>query len=222
MTLRNKYIIYNYSLIPLEISWIFQKSLVNQYLQCILNKETFLLLKHPIIFTLGHNANKSFLAPNFKWQNSSLHKIERGGEITCHSPGQIVVYMIINLVSYKKDLHWYVSILEGLIIHLLKNYNILASRIKGLTGVWVGEYKIASIGIKISKWLSMYGFSINFCLNLKYFQNIIPCGLLNKKICNVSHVLSLTSEAQFKGELKKILKEGLRHMKMDLGKNYFA
>lgn len=206
MIIKDKHQIYNYSLIPLEISWMLQKTLLAKCFKHIIKKDTFLLVKHPLVFTLNYYTNKEFLRPIFSWHHNSLHKIDRGGKITCHAPGQIVVYLVINLTNYDKDLHWYIYTIEELIIQLLSTYNILAYRIKGLTGVWVKEQKITSIGIKISRWISLHGFSINLCINLDNFKKIIPCGISYKKVCSLDNLLFFTSEARLKWKLTQLFK----------------
>ncbi len=106
-----------------------------------------------------------------------IHRIERGGEVTFHTPGQLVCYPILNLNHHKRDLHWYVRSIEEVVIVTLRSFGLQGERIKGLTGVWVDQKKVAAIGMSVSKWVTMHGFSINISCSLDGFGHIVPCGL---------------------------------------------
>ncbi|MEM7771047.1 MAG: lipoyl(octanoyl) transferase LipB, partial [Cyanobacteria bacterium P01_A01_bin.37] len=111
-----------------------------------------------------------------------VHQVERGGEVTYHCLGQIVGYPILNLRHYQQDLHWYLRQLEEVIIRLLSHYELTGERISGLTGVWVDNHKIAAIGIKVSRWITMHGFALNVCPDLSGFQRIVPCGIGDRPV----------------------------------------
>jgi lipoyl(octanoyl) transferase len=111
-----------------------------------------------------------------------VHRIERGGEVTYHCPGQLVAYPILNLRRYRQDLHWYLRQLEEVLIRVLANYDLPGERIAGFTGVWLEGYKVAAIGIKVSKWITMHGFSLNVCPDMTGFNHIVPCGIVDKPV----------------------------------------
>ncbi|MCK4905547.1 lipoyl(octanoyl) transferase LipB [bacterium] len=167
--------------------------------------DTLLLVEHPPVFTIGRNGGReNILVSSIKLEKEGIkvHEIDRGGDITYHGPGQIVGYPIIDLKNYGKDIHLYLRMLEEVIIKLLEKFNIKAKRIKGMTGVWVrpvrdrspfgdrtsrsnigvssngvDDKKIASIGIRVSKWVTCHGFALNVDPNIKHFAMINPCGL---------------------------------------------
>jgi lipoyl(octanoyl) transferase len=179
----------NRGLIPFAQAWADQRSLVAPRLTDNQLRDVLLLLEHPPVYTLGTGSSLNFL--KFDPQNSpwEVHRIERGGEVTYHCPGQIVSYPILNLRRYRQDLHWYLRQLEEVVICLLQGYGLPGERIVGLTGVWVEGYKIAAIGIKVSRWITMHGFSINICPDLVGFERIIPCGIVNKPVGSLHQFL---------------------------------
>lgn len=139
-----------------------------------------LLCEHPAILTLGRLASQeNFLLPQeeIKARGIQVLDIDRGGEVTLHSPGQLVVYPIMNLRDHGKDLKQYLHQLEQVAIDLLKDFDILADRFSGRTGVWVGPEKIVSIGIGVKKWVSFHGLGINVNTDLDLFRLIKPCGM---------------------------------------------
>lgn len=141
-----------------------------------------LLLEHYPVITIGSNRNTNNLLVSreeLRQQDIELVQSTRGGDITLHTPGQIVCYTILNLASVKKDLTLFVYNLEQVIIDVLASYNIQGTRIDKNRGIFVNNSKIASIGLKIKKWTTFHGFSINVNNDLKYFDNIIACGLKN-------------------------------------------
>ena len=122
--------------------------------------------------------------------NISIIQTDRGGDITFHGPGQLVGYPILDLNQYKRSITWYMRELEQLIIDVLKEYDINAGRKKGLTGVWVKGKKIAALGVRISKWVTMHGFSLNINPDLKYYQGIIPCGITEYGVTSMADLLN--------------------------------
>lgn len=142
--------------------------------------DILILLEHPPVYTLGQGSDIGFL--KFAPGEYELHRIERGGEVTYHCPGQLVGYPILNLQYYRKDLHWYLRQLEEVIIRVLAMYELEGIRIPGLTGVWVEGRKLAAIGIKVSRWITMHGFALNVCPDLTGFERIVPCGIADKPV----------------------------------------
>ncbi|WP_337872042.1 lipoyl(octanoyl) transferase LipB [Ignavibacterium sp.] len=150
--------------------------------------DLLLLLEHPNTYTLGKTGHienliggKDFLQKN----DIAVYNIDRGGDITYHGPGQIVGYPIINLSDWFQDSHKYLRTLEEILIKVCNDYNLDAKRIEGLTGVWIEERKIAAIGIKISRWVTMHGFAFNVNTNLELFNGIIPCGISDKSVTSL-------------------------------------
>ncbi|MDY7022078.1 MAG: lipoyl(octanoyl) transferase LipB, partial [Cyanobacteriota bacterium] len=145
-----KCLIYNLGLVPYKIAWQWQRSLLQQHQQDPNHEDVLLLLEHPPVYTLGQGADVKFIKFNPNSHNIELHRVERGGEVTYHCPGQLVGYPILNLRRYQQDLHWYLRQLEEVVIQVLAVYGVKGVRIPGLTGVWVNEKKVAAIGIKVS------------------------------------------------------------------------
>ena len=139
--------------------WDLQKNFQKKRIEKRLD-DTLILVEHEPVYTLGKNANKNHLLQS-RDRSVNVFDIERGGDITFHGPGQLVGYPIIDLSYYRRSVSWYMRRLEQLAIDVLKDFGISASRIKGLTGVWVGEEKIAAQGVRISRWVTMHGFSLN-------------------------------------------------------------
>ncbi|MFW5758113.1 MAG: lipoyl(octanoyl) transferase LipB [Bacteroidota bacterium] len=149
-----------------------------------------LFCEHPHVYTLGKNGSENNLLVNqVQLQNhdAQFYKIDRGGDITYHGPGQIVGYPIIDLDNFSPDIHQYVAYLEEAIILTIADYGIRGERLKGASGVWIDAddktkaRKICAIGIKASRWVTMHGFAFNVKTNLQYFDYINPCGFTDKK-----------------------------------------
>jgi len=140
--------------------------------------DELLLLEHEAVYTIGRTPDKSSLlgAAHLPYP---VFSINRGGQATYHGPGQLMGYPIIDLRRRGQDLHRYLRWLEQLLIELLAEYGIAASRRESLTGVWVGQRKIASIGVGVRHWITMHGFALNVCGDLSAFQHIVPCGINN-------------------------------------------
>jgi lipoyl(octanoyl) transferase len=140
--------------------------------------DELLLLEHEAVYTIGRTPDKSSLLGSARLPHP-LFAINRGGQATYHGPGQLMGYAIIDLRRCGQDLHRYLRWLEQLLIELLAEYGIAASRRESLTGVWVGQRKIASIGVGVRHWITMHGFALNVCGDLSPFTYIIPCGINN-------------------------------------------
>jgi lipoyl(octanoyl) transferase len=174
--------VYQKGLMPYLEAWEWQKAIVAAHKADADYPDTLLLLEHPPVYTLGQGSDPSFL--KFDPDNSAyeLHRIERGGEVTYHCPGQIVGYPMLNLERHNKDLHWYLRQLETVLIQVLAHYGLKGYQIPGLTGVWVEERKVAAIGIKVSRWITMHGFALNVCPDLAGFEQIVPCGISDRAV----------------------------------------
>lgn len=167
--------------------------------------DTFFLLEHPNTYTLGKTADKKNLVgtSDFLQNNKiSVYEIDRGGDITYHGPGQIVGYPIMDLGEWEKDTHKYLRALEEVIIKTCEVFGIAAGRNSQYTGVWIDNRKIAAIGIKISRWITMHGFAFNINTDLKLFNGIIPCGISDKEVTSLERELN---GKQNIGEVKDIL-----------------
>lgn len=139
-----------------------------------------LMLQHKPVYTIGRRGGEEHLLVSQAWLGENeveLFDVDRGGDITCHSPGQLVVYPIINLNCWKRDVHWYVHQLEESIIQTLRQWHITAGRKAAYTGVWVGNEKIAAIGVGVKRWITYHGIALNICNDLSLFSHIISCGI---------------------------------------------
>ena len=139
-----------------------------------------ILCEHPPVFTFGRLADRANLLKGERKARAcsvELQDVDRGGDITLHAPGQLVIYPIFHLAPFGKNLRWYLSKLEQVIIDLLRGFDIVATRFPGRTGVWVGRRKVASIGIGVRKWVTYHGIGLNVNTDLNLFRMIRPCGL---------------------------------------------
>lgn len=152
-------------------------------------QDTLILVEHEPVYTLGKNANRHHLLQS-RDKSVEVYNVKRGGDVTFHGPGQLVGYPILDLRNYKKSVSWYMRTLEELTIRVLNEFDIKGSRIKGLTGVWVENKKIAAQGVRISRWVTMHGFSINVCPQLSYYDGIIPCGIFNYDVTSMEECLN--------------------------------
>jgi lipoyl(octanoyl) transferase len=153
----------------------------------------FLFVEHPHVYTLGKSGDISNLLLSEKQleaKGATFYKINRGGDITYHGPGQIVGYPILDLENFFTDIHKYLRFLEEVIILTLADYNIVGTRSEGETGVWLGvgtpfARKICAMGVRASRWVTMHGFALNVNADLGYFDNIIPCGIKGKAVTSL-------------------------------------
>jgi len=161
-----------------------------------LQTQNYLLLcEHPPVYTLGRSGDKNNLLLNselLKQSGAKYYEIGRGGDITFHGPGQLVIYPVLDLENFFTDIHKYLRLLEEAVILTLKDYGVEAGRIDGLTGVWIDHVKqvfprkICAMGVKASRWVTMHGLALNITTELKYFNNIIPCGISDKAVTSLS------------------------------------
>ena len=150
--------------------------------------DTVMLLEHPSVFTIGRGGDEKYvLDPGI----APLYRVARGGEVTYHGPGQLVVYPIINLVKQGRDVHRYLRALESVVLKVLGEWGIIASRRERFTGVWVNGKKIASIGVGVRRWVTSHGFSLNVDPNLDYFSAIVPCGIAGVKMTSMRECLQM-------------------------------
>lgn len=199
----------NLGLIDYKEAWDQQekifKETVNQKIQIrkgereAPTKNYILFCEHPHVYTLGKSGDKENLLLNEKAleeNNASFYAINRGGDITYHGPGQMVVYPILDLDHFFSDIHKYLRYLEEAVIQTLTEYGIEAGRVEGLTGVWIEgntprARKICAIGVKSSRWVTMHGIGFNVNSDLSYFSHIIPCGIQDKSVTSMEQELNI-------------------------------
>lgn len=180
-----------------------------------LTENYFLFVEHPHVYTLGKSGDLSNLLLSEKQlseKGASFYKINRGGDITYHGPGQIVGYPILDLENFFTDIHKYLRLLEETIILTIAEYGLKGERSEGETGVWLDvgtpfARKICAMGIRSSRWVTMHGFALNVNTDLGYFDNIIPCGIRGKA------VTSMQAELNKKLDIEEIKEKILKHFK---------
>ncbi len=150
--------------------------------------DTLILVEHDPVYTLGKNSDENHLLKS-RDVHIPVYQIERGGDVTFHGPGQLVGYPILDLHHHRLSVSWYMRTLEGMLIQTLGQFGIKARRREGLTGVWVGEEKIAALGVRLSRWVSMHGFALNVNTDLEFFDGIIPCGIFEYDVTSMSQIL---------------------------------
>lgn len=170
----------------------------DQGLEVETTKNHLIFCEHPHVYTLGKSGKESHLLMNstqLEENNISYHKINRGGDITYHGPGQIVGYPIFDLDNFFTDIHKYLRFIEEAVILTLEEYGIKSGRIDGLTGVWldiddpIKSRKICALGVKCSRWVTMHGFAFNVNTDLSLFKNIVPCGIDDKAVTSMQNEL---------------------------------
>ena len=170
--------------------WDLQKEMQQQRIKGEID-DTLILVEHDPVYTLGKNANEDHLLQS-RDESVDVFNIERGGDITFHGPGQLVGYPILDLSNYKKSVSWYMRTLEQVLIDTLIEFKIIAQRNDGLTGVWVGDEKIAALGVRISRWVTMHGFALNVNPDLSFYNGIIPCGIFDHGVTSMEQLLGET------------------------------
>lgn len=198
-------------------AWDYQEKLFNEVVQVKLaNRDKpdleqeptpnyLIFCEHPHVYTLGKSGSADNLLlddQGLKDKEASYYKINRGGDITYHGPGQLVCYPILDLDNFFEDIHKYLRFLEEAVIETLKEYNIEAGRVKDLTGVWLdfikpdkpgwNPRKICAMGVRSSRWVTMHGLALNVNTNLDYFDNIIPCGIDDKAVTSIQKEVGTT------------------------------
>ncbi|MEM1121645.1 MAG: lipoyl(octanoyl) transferase LipB [Bacteroidota bacterium] len=198
-------------------AWDYQKSLLKEVIDRKMNNRKLpeddpnfqvqqhylLFCHHPPVYTLGKSGSMDHLLLNeaeLKAAHIDFYKINRGGDITFHGPGQVVGYPIFDMDCFFTDIHKYVRFLEEVIIRTLAEYGVVGTRIEGFTGVWIAgkngtpNRKICAIGVHLSRWVTMHGFALNVNTDLKYFDYIVPCGIddADKKVTSLAQELGKT------------------------------
>ncbi len=212
-------------LIDYKQAWDYQENLFVGIVKTKVDNRTFpdnqqkqtnnylLFCEHPHVYTLGNTGDKEHLLISenqLKEKNATYYKINRGGDITYHGPGQIVGYPILDLDNFFTDIHKYLRFLEEMVIRTLAEYTIIAGRSEGETGVWLDAEnpskarKICAMGVRASRWVTMHGFALNVNTDLNYFENIIPCGISDKAVTSLDKELGhKVDEEELKLKLKK-------------------
>ena len=173
---------------PFKEVWDLQKELVKKRQNGQIN-DTLILVEHEPVYTLGKNADENHILQHTP-RNVKTYQIERGGDVTFHGPGQLVGYPILDLHNYKKSISWYMRGLEQLIIYTLAEFMVTAERKEGLTGVWVGDEKIAALGVRVTRWVTMHGFALNVTPDLIYYSSIIPCGIFEYGVTSMAKLVT--------------------------------
>ena len=208
-------------LIDYKEAWDYQESLFKSTVdvkikirngeQGLETKNYLLFCEHPHVYTLGKSGDESHLLLNQEElvdNNANFYKINRGGDITYHGPGQLVAYPIFDLDHFFSDIHKYLRFLEQAVIDTLEEYGIQSNRVEGLTGVWIeGDTpkarKICAIGVKSSRWVTMHGIGFNVNSDLNYFSHIIPCGIDDKAVTSMEKELGKKLDIQEVGLVLK-------------------
>ena len=203
-------------------TWDYQTELLQEIVSVKINnrknnlqeatKNHFLFVEHPHVYTLGKSGDLNNLLLNERQlteKGATFYKINRGGDMTYHGPGQIVGYPILDLENFFTDIHKYLRLLEETIILTIAEYGLKGERSDGETGVWLDvntpfARKICALGIRSSRWVTMHGFALNANVNLGYFDNIIPCGIKGKAVTSME--AELNQKVNLKGVKQKILK----------------
>jgi lipoyl(octanoyl) transferase len=228
---KNKTVIFeDLGLIDYQQAWDYQTQLFDEIVaQKVANRDLpeseqvptknyLLFCEHPHVYTLGKSGSQEHLLlddDGLKTNDASFYKINRGGDITYHGPGQIVGYPIFDLDNFFTDIHKYLRYLEEAIILTLKEYNIEAGRVDGMTGVWLDfedekkARKICAMGVKCSRWVTMHGFAFNVNAHLNYFNNIVPCGIPDKAVTSLEKELGNPIDLN---EVKEKLKTNLSNV----------
>lgn len=222
----------NLGLVDYKEAWDLQESLFAETIALKIarrNGETeeptknhILICEHPHVYTLGKSGNENHFLLNEKTlalHNATYYKINRGGDITYHGPGQLVVYPILDLDYFFSDIHKYLRYLEEAVIQTIATYGVIGERMDGLTGVWIEpntsrERKICAFGVKCSRWVTMHGIGFNINTDLTYFNHIIPCGIEDKSVTSLQKELGRPVDFE---EVSSILKEKLASL---FGFNY--
>ena len=221
----NQVIFKDLGILDYKACWDYQETLFNETVALkianrsaepesqILTKNYLLFVEHPHVFTLGKSGDTSHLLINehqLEEKEATYYKINRGGDITYHGPGQLVGYPILDLDHFFTDIHKYLRLLEETIILTLDEYGIKAGRSKGETGVWLDEdnifkaRKICAMGVRCSRWVTMHGWGFNVNSNLDYFKNIVPCGIQDKAVTSLNKELGQDVDmTEIKEKLKK-------------------
>jgi lipoyl(octanoyl) transferase len=190
-----------------------QRTLCRRRISGELAHDTLLLVEHDPVITLGRGTRPASLPlPVAELRNRGVEvfEVERGGDVTYHGPGQLVGYPIVDLRQHREDLHWYLRRLETGLIEALAGLGLKAETNPGLTGVWTGGRKLASIGIHVKQWVTFHGFALNVTTNLDYFDLIVPCGIKDVTMTSVAQELGRTDSLVW-AEARDSVAENIAH-----------
>ena len=183
-------------------AWALQKRVVAARKAAAI-EDVLLLCEHPHVITQGRSGKRENLLASehvLKQKGVEFHATDRGGDITYHGPGQIVGYPILNLGAIRRDVVWYVRMLEEAMIRATAEFGVAAERVAGKTGIWVKsentEEKLAAIGVHISRWVTSHGFAYNVSTDLRYFDLIVPCGIADRKATSLEKLLGRRVETE--------------------------
>jgi len=174
-------------LVPYAEAWALQKRLAAARRQGEIG-DTLVLLEHPHTYTIGRSGTRDHVylsASQLEERRITCLEVDRGGDVTYHGPGQLVGYPILDL-GPQPDVGWYLRSLEACLIDVLADYGIRAGRLAGYTGVWLGDRKIAAIGVKVSQGITTHGFALNVSTDLGFFSHILPCGIADKGVTSMA------------------------------------
>ena len=163
--------------------------------------------EHQLCYTFGRGSNMDNLLFSLDDEKYDVFKINRGGDVTCHMPGQLVIYLVLDLKNINKDLNWFLRKIEKIIVKSLRSFDINCNTKDGFTGVWIENKKIASIGIGCKRWVTINGFSINIDCELENFNKIIPCGIKDCLMANMTDYKKNLKMKEVKEIVKKFIKE---------------
>ncbi|WIA14326.1 hypothetical protein OEZ85_002856 [Tetradesmus obliquus] len=185
-------------LVPYDQAWAWQKQRVAELCTAATadRRDTVFLLQHPPVYTLGAGSSEAHVKFDLQQPPHPLYRTERGGEVTYHGPGQLVMYPILDLTRHQQDLHWYLRGLEEVVVRALTDTSGLqGQRIEGLTGVWVDGHKLAAIGVRARKWVTYHGLALNVATALGPFSHITPCGIADRPVGSVKTALARAAAA---------------------------
>ena len=181
----------NLGLTDYQSAWDLQRNLFDLRARGRID-DVLLLTEHNHVYTLGKSSDENHLLASrreLQERGAQVFHTDRGGDVTYHGPGQLVGYPILDLAGYRPDIHRYLRDIEKVVIRTLGEFGILGRRDQQFTGVWVGNDKIAAIGVKVSRWITMHGFALNVNTDLSYFDRIIPCGIFHKGVTSMERTL---------------------------------
>jgi lipoyl(octanoyl) transferase len=214
-------------LIDYKEAWDYQEQLFKQIIDVkienrkneteLLTPNYVLFCEHPHVYTLGKSGDQNHLLLNkdtLKTHEATFYKINRGGDITYHGPGQLVVYPILDLDNFFTDIHKYMRFLEETVIQTLAHYGVKGERFEGLTGVWLEPEtprarKICALGVKSSRWVTMHGIGFNVNSDLSYFNHIIPCGIEDKAVTSLEKEVGKKVDME---EIKIVLLNAMKEL----------
>ena len=171
---------------------------------------SIIFVEHEHVYTLGKNADQNNILSNYP-KDVEIYNIDRGGDVTYHGPGQLVGYPIINIKNLNMSIGRYIHTIEGILINVLKEFDISAQIRDKLIGVWVGDEKIGAIGVRVKNGVTMHGFALNVNTDLSYYEGIIPCGIDNCKVTSMEQLLSKNIKLNLVKEI--IIKEFVKYFK---------